>query len=894
MEEKKAGASTKIADFLIGRRVPILIILGILTLIFAYGLLHLKIKVRLDEMQPPLHPYIKLNRKFMKIFGGANTVMVEIRVKKGDIFNYKTLSKIKRVTEELEFHPYVRRALVSSISRRKAKAARGYAGGTFDIKSLMYPEVPKTREGIERLKKNIFTNEFYRGILVSDDGKAALIFADLKETGVDYNKFFKFVMNKIVKKERDANTTIHMAGFPILMGWIYHYLPAMNAVFFWTIVIVVVMVVAIFRNFLGSIVPMIVGFVSTIWGLGFIGLIGMTLDPLMLVLPFLVGARALSHSVQTTRRWLEEYEKTGNKLDASYNTIQGLFLASLSAIVTDAGGFLVLVLARIICVQKLALVCTFWVVAIFIIVAVAGPLMGVYLPAPKKIYLGGATWIVKILDRIVRYELRRKGAATIMIIFLIIGVVGAFYTNRITVGDIHPGSPILFPDSKYNRDVAEINARFDDAGVDTMNVVVDGVPNCTEMPSVLYKMESFTDTMKQKVPAVGGTQCLVNILKKLNMEFHEGDPKYYVIPDSMLANGTYVLMYRSTGEPGDFDVWTDNKFQRGSIRVYFKNHLAKSIDQGLKVAKDFLREYPELLQRKFYDDVYKRLCEKYPDIGKQDFVVRLTKNVVEFKLVDFLNYMKTKKAKLINDPNFKKEFPELYSKKNFVKKYPKILKMSMREFVDTYPQAIPQMRLMDRDEFMTAERFGAADIKLCGGMIGVLAAVNQEIAWSQAGTIMLIFFIVFVLCSSVFRSIWAGVCLALPLVIANLAAFTYMVFKEISLDVNTLPVFAVGIGVGVDYGIYVLSRFREEYGRTGDIDKAISKGLSTAGLGVVFTAITLTIPVLLWYFLSQIKFQAEMGLLLAFLLIFNMFGALFFIPSACSYFKPRFITLGHE
>jgi len=288
------------------------------------------------------------------------------------------------------------------------------------------------------------------------------------------------------------------------------------------------------------------------------------------------------------------------------------------------------------------------------------------------------------------------------------------------------------------------------------------------------------------------------------------------------------------------------------------------------------------------------LCDKYPDIAKQHFIVKLTKNVVEFKLVDFLDYLKTKKANLIKDPNFIKEFPEFYSKKNLIKKYPNILKMSMREFVDTYPQAIPEMKLMDRDEFMTAERFGAADFKLCGGMIGVLAAINEEIAWSQAGTIMLIFCIVFVLCSSVFRSIWAGVVLAVPLIIANLAAFTYMVFKEISLDVNTLPVFAVGIGVGVDYGIYVISRFREEYTNTGDIDKAISKGVSTAGLGVVFTAITLTIPVLLWYFLSEIKFQAEMGLLLAFLLIFNMFGALFFIPSACYYFKPRFITLGHE
>ncbi len=894
MEQKKIGPSVKIANFLIKKRVPVLILLGILTVVFGYGLLNLKIKVRLDEMQPPLHPFVKLNRKFMKVFGGANTVMIEIHVKNGDIFNYKTLCKIKRITDALQFHPYVRRALVESISRRKAKAVRGYAGGTVDIKSLMYPTVPKSPEAIEKLKKNIFANEFYRGILVSNDGKAALIFADLKETGVNYNKFFKFVWNNIVKKEQDSNTIIHMAGFPILMGWIYQYLPAMNAVFLWTIVIVVVMVIAIFRNFLGSVVPMIIGFVSTVWGLGFIGLIGMTLDPLMLVLPFLVGARALSHSVQTTRRWLEEYEKTGSKVDAAYATIEGLFLASLSAIITDAGGFLVLVLARIPCIQKLALLCTFWVIAIFITVAMGGPLMGIYLPAPKKIHLGGASFIETILDRIVRLDLSRKGAVVIMLLFLAVGVVGGYYTDKIPIGNVNPGSPILFPHSKYNRDVAEINKRFDDAGTDTMNIVVSGIDNCVEMPCTLFKMEYLTDAMKRGVPAVGGSQCVVNIVKKLNQEFHEGDPKWYVIPDSLLATGTYILMYRSTGEAGDFDVWGTPKLNMGSIRIYFKNHLYKTIKQGLKVLRDFLNKYPELLQRKFYDDVWKELIQKYPDIGKQGFVVRATKNIVEFKLRDFLHYMHTKKAKLIKDPNFIKEFPELYSKKNFIKQYPKILKMSMGEFVEAHPEAIPKMKLMDRDEFMTPQRFGAADFKYAAGRIGVIAAIDEEIAWSQAGTILLIFIIVFILCSTVFRSVWAGVVLAIPLIIANLAAFAYMVIKGIGLDVDTLPVFAVGIGVGVDYGIYVVSRFREEYERLGDIDMAIRKGISTAGLGVVFTAITLTVPVLLWYFLSKIKFQADMGLLLAFLLIFNMLGALFFIPAACSYFKPRFITLGHE
>jgi predicted RND superfamily exporter protein len=889
-EAKTTGMSVRIADTIMRLRVLILIICAALTLVFAFGLTRLQIRVQLDEMVPPLHPYIKLNQRFLKVFGGSNTVAIEVKAREGDIFNKEILGKIKRITDEIQYHPYVRRALVASISKRKMKAVRGYSGGEIDVSALMYPDLPQNRQEMNTLKENIFTNEFYRGVLVSNDQTAALIFADLEEYGVDYGKFFKFIEKNIVQKEEDDKATIHVAGFPILMGWIHHFLPAMNTIFVVTIIAVLLMLILIFRHLMGVVIPLVVGFASTIWGLGFIGLFGISLDPLMLVLPFLVGARALSHSVQTTRRYLEEYTKSGEDFKAAHATINALFLASLSAIVTDAAGFLVLVLARILVIQKLALLCTFWVVSIFVLVAVVGPILALYLPNPKKVHLGGSRAIEKFMMTIGGWELKKSGAWTVIMGFIVIGVIGGFYASKITVGDIHPGSSILWEDSRYNQDVAEINKRFDDAGCDTMNIVLEGVPNCTEMPEVLYKMEGFTDMIKHTIPEVGGTQCLVNIVKKLNMEFHEGDPKWYVIPESILASGSYILMYRSMGDSGDFDVWTDPKFEKGSIRVYFKDHRADTINRALAASKEFLNTYPELVQKEKFMEVYNRLKQMYPELklDEQGFVGKVTQDVMEFRPKKFLAYLASK-SDMVKSTKFIKSFPSLFSKEKLIDDYPDIQKMTMKEFVDKHKEAYPMMELLEQDEFMSAERFGIVQFELAGGVIGVLAAINEEIEWSQTGTLLMIFLIVFAFCSIVFRSIVAGTILAIPLLVANLATFIYMVKNEIGLDINTLPVFAVGIGVGVDYGIYVLSRFQEEYDKLGNMEEAIIKGMTTSGLGVVFTAVTLTVPVLLWYFISELKFQAQMGILLAFLLVFNMFGALFFLPSMCGLIKPKFI-----
>src|SRR5215813_126392 len=129
----------------------------------------------------------------------------------------------------------------------------------------------------------------------------------------------------------------------------------------------------------------------------------------------------------------------------------------------------------------------------------------------------------------------------------------------------------------------------------------------------------------------------------------------------------------------------------------------------------------------------------------------------------------------------------------------------------------------------------------------------------------------------------------IPSIIAQPLTEANMYWTQIDMNLNSLPVAAIGIGIGIDYGYYVLSRITEEYVHFADIDRAIEETLMTTGRAVLFTGATLTASVIFWLFFPM-KFQAEMAFLLTVILFLHVVGALVFIPALVSLFKPRFAT----
>jgi hypothetical protein len=797
----------RVAELIMRNRGKIFIVFVLLTLFFAFGLYRLQITPNLSEMLPGLHPYIKLHKTFVEQFGGANLMVMELKTKEGDLFKYENLVSIKKATDFLQFHPYVRRALVNSIAQRKMKVVRGYGGGTIDVSALMWPIVPKNKPELEAMRGNIYNNDLYDGVLVSTDGTATLIFAELKEDVTDYAGFFKWLEGTVIAElqKENPNIEVHMAGLPILFGWIDSYQQKMLYFMAGSIVIMLFFLALAFRNYRGTFAPVCLALISAVWGLGFMGWLRFSLNPLYLVIPFFVMAICVSHSLQLMRRYLEGYAALGDNKAAVKITIQDLFLPALASIVTDAVGFLVLVACRIPVIMKLGIVTCFWVLGIVFIVFVFGAIVLSYLPPPRRREMRtfGGSWLDRFNVRLAGWLMGKRGMVTVLGVAVLLVVTSAYLSTKLVVGDIYPGSPILWPDSQYNRDVKEINARFDNAGTDTLNVVIDGSESSLETPEVYKLMEDYERFIKRAMPKeVGGTSSLVSVVKKLQLELHEGDPKWDCIPSSYREAGTIIKLYRSAGDPGDFERYSDDWFHHGNILVFFKNHTGATVKQAIEKSREWIAQH-------FKD-------REGADTG-----------VLKDITID-----------------------------QSVKPFVKVEKVSF---------------------------------KLACGLMGLLYAINEEVAYSQTVTLIAILFIVWVFVSFTFRSFVAGFILLASLITANLVAFAYMAVNHIGIDLNVLPVSAVGVGVGVDYGLYLLTRIRDEYEIHRDLKQAVTTGMGTSGRAILFTGIILSFSVLIWFW-SPLKFQAEMGFLLGFVLLFNMIGSLFFVPALVFAVKPRFIT----
>ena len=191
-------------------------------------------------------------------------------------------------------------------------------------------------------------------------------------------------------------------------------------------------------------------------------------------------------------------------------------------------------------------------------------------------------------------------------------------------------------------------------------------------------------------------------------------------------------------------------------------------------------------------------------------------------------------------------------------------------------------------EFMAEHQLEDAEYKLAGGLIGVIAAVNEVILSGQLQSIALALLVLVVLCTLVYRSSMAGMFFMVPVVLSNTVTFSFMAYMGIGMNINTVPVAALGIGLGVDYALYICDRIKQELQTGADDLTAIERALHSAGKGVMITAFVLIVSVLLVY-QSSLKFQAEMGLLVALWLTVSAFTALFVMPAMAYIFKPAFI-----
>lgn len=776
MKQSTYSLLERFVDFCINKRVIAMAILGVLTLGMLYLAKDTVIKTVFNDLLPADHPYIAINDKFKETFGGSNMVSIMLEVDKGEIFDLTVLKKVRQMQRDLMMVDAVNQFQVISLASKKLREIRASTEGIISS-PLMWPNLPEGKAGMAHLRDSVLENSLVYGRYVSLDLKSTLITVDFYDQLLNYQTAFPEIMD-IVKANEGDGVKIRVAGEPILYGWVNHYMGETMVIFFVTVLFMVFLLFIITRTWRGTILPLLAGVVSAIWALGAAVLLDYNLDPLLIVLAFLITARAISHSVQLVTRFDDEISGGAESgIAASRAAMIGMFKPGMLGVFTDAGcAFVVVFLTTIPMLEKVSIVGGIWVSTIAISGVVMTPVLLSWckkpegyahplniFPAVQKI-LGFFIWVVT-----------SRARYFVLIGTAIIFVISGLYAFNLNVGDANPGSPILWQDSRYNSDWGAINDQFQ--GSDRMFVALAAKEKGALKEGVVFDNMDRLQRFMEAQPEVGGTLSFSDVIPGIKRMLRENNPRYKEFGESVNENGELIYMFTSGTEPGDMDRYTDAKYMNYAVTMYFHDHQGDTIRTAVTRVKEYMEKYP---------------LEK-------------------------------------------------------------------------------------------------AEYKLAGGLIGVLAAVNEVILAGQIESIAFSLLIVIFFCVLIYKSMVAGMFFLTPVVISNTLTFSYMAFKGIGMSINTLPVVALGIGLGVDYTFYIVDGIREELYKEYDIVKAIAKSISSAGRGVLVTAVTLTAGVIFWCF-SSLRFQADMGILIGIWLFISAATSLFVMPAIVYVFKPEFVV----
>jgi len=195
--------------------------------------------------------------------------------------------------------------------------------------------------------------------------------------------------------------------------------------------------------------------------------------------------------------------------------------------------------------------------------------------------------------------------------------------------------------------------------------------------------------------------------------------------------------------------------------------------------------------------------------------------------------------------------------------------------------------------FFETHKMEGVTPRFAGGIIGLIVAANEETHAADLQTTGLIIVLVMLAVMLTYRSWEPGLLVLVVLGLAVMMNRAFMTLRDIGLNVNTLPVTSVGLGVGVDYAIYMLDRIREEV-KHRSLDDAIVVSMRTTGAAVLFTAVMIIGGIVWWIQGSSLRFNSDMALLLCMLLMSNVVGAVTVIPLMIRLMRPRFIMDAHR
>jgi predicted RND superfamily exporter protein len=748
---------------LFGNRRKVLSLFALITIGLGYFAVGVHPDASFDKLLPSHNPYIDTYKKVETQFGGGNVLLISLEAKHGTIFTPQYFDALRRLTDDVFFLPGVDRTHVSSLytpDTRFAEVVEGGFNGGPVIPATFKPDA----KGFDTVRSNIFKAGIV-GRLVGNNFRSAVVSAHLNDidpaTGahLDYTKFANDLDNIIRAKYNNANTSIHILGFAQAIGDIERGAQVIVLFFGIALAVAAVLLYIVSRSLYLTVAALACSLIAVMWQLGIITALGIGIDPISVLIPFLILAIGVSHGVQIALSNVRLVGEGKTSLEAARGSFHNLLEPGVVALALAVLTFVTVTTIPVPAIRELALTAAIGIAVLAVTNLLVLPVIASFARVSMK-----------------RVEAAQRGAAVfegfwrplasliaprwaIVICLLTVAVAGgAFLLGQPVVGDLHVGVPELRPDSRNNQDALFFQNNYS-VGVDMLEVLAEGPANsCLDYDSV--KRIDDLDNRLQGLPGVRSTLFMGHLMRLVNVQYNEGNPKFNYLPhDSRVLGRDSSAFEPSVG-------LSNNDCSAMPLIIFLTDHKAGTIDHVIKT-------------------------------------------------------------------------------------------------IEAYAASPTKTKLR---------------LELAAGTAGVIGATNMVVEQAQLPMLGLVYGMIIVICLGVFRSLRAAICIVLPLAAVSILANAAMTVLGIGLKLSTLPVTALGVGIGVDYGIYKFSRLSYYMRRGYTLNAAYIQTLRETGSAVIFTGLSLSIGVATWSF-SPLQFQADMGMLLTFMFFMNMAGAIVVLPA---------------
>jgi predicted RND superfamily exporter protein len=761
-----ATALKVVESWLFVHRRLVLCALLAFTAVMGVFALQLRMDAGFDKQMPIGHEYIKTFQAYRDDVLGANRLTIVIKARRGDIWNAASLRRLYDVTQAVMSLPNVQRLGVQSLWTPNTFVNEITEEG-FRADPLIDGTITPDRlsdETIAKIRRAASQGGFV-GTLVSRDETSAIITAEVLEydsagAKLDYVAYNRILEEQVRARFEDATYEVQIIGFAKQIGDIAD---GARSVLKFCALALLLTAGAVYwycRSLRFTLLPIICSLTSLVWQFGTLRLLGYGLDPLAVLVPFLVFAIGVSHGVQQINFIVRQISHGRSSFDACRESFTGLLIPGTLALVTAFVSFITLLLIPIPMVRELAVAAALGVAYKIVTNLIMLPLAASYFNVSKE-YADKAMlkrerragWL-KLLARVAE----PRNSVIVVLLTAALFAVAVWQSRDRVVGTLQPGAPELREDSRFNLDAVAIASNYD-TGLDWLTVVFEAeADNCRNVSVGLYQ-DRFAWAM-QPVEGVLSVMSYAGQLRLYNEGYNEGNPKMSVVPiDAANYAGLSAEIARLRG-------MMRKDCSMTAVHLFLTDHKATTIRRVIDAVKEFRTEY-----------------------------------------------------------------------------------------------SMP-----------------GVTVRLASGNAGVLAAIDDEVEKSELPMMLYVYAAIIALVLLTYRDLRAVIACCMPLTVGTFIGYWFMKELQIGLTVATLPVMVLAVGIGVDYAFYIYNRMCMHMGGGQGIVKAIEHAIHEVGTATIFTAITLAVGVATWSF-SPLKFQADMGKLLAFMFMVNMLMAMTALPA---------------